>query len=126
MLNFSISWVIIYARRDEEMNTTITLGDAGLILIGLAVLVLLLYCIAFVRNLIPVIKNVNKILEDSKVVSGIAADKAKEVDKVIDDLSSSVGSISNMIKGNQSVVAALTSLINAIGSLKNLLQKEKK
>lgn len=108
------------------MNTTITLGDAGLILIGLAVLVLLLYCIAFVRNLIPVIKNVNKILEDSKVVSGIAADKAKEVDKVIDDLSSSVGSISNMIKGNQSVVAALTSLINAIGSLKNLLQKEKK
>lgn len=126
MLNFSISWVIIYARRDEEMNTTITLGDAGLILIGLAVLVLLLYCIVFVRNLIPVIKNVNKILEDSKVVSGIAADKAKEVDKVIDDLSSSVGSISNIIKGNQSVVAALTSLINAIGSLKNLLQKEKK
>ena len=108
------------------MNTTITLGDAGLILIGLAVLVLLLYCIAFVRNLIPVIKNVNKILEDSKVVSGIAADKAKEVDKVIDDVSSSVGSISNIIKGNQSVVAALTSLINAIGSLKNLFQKEKK
>lgn len=126
MLNISISWVIIYARRDEEMNTTITLGDAGLILIGLAALVLLLYCIAFVRNLIPAIKNVNKILEDSKVISGIAADKAKEVDKIVDDLSSSIGSISNIIKGNQSVVAALTSLINAIGSLKNLFQKEKK
>ncbi len=126
MLNFSISWVIIYARRDEEMNTTITLGDAGLILIGLAILVLLLYCIAFVRNLIPVIKNLNKILEDSKVVSGIAADKAKEVDKLVDDLSSSVGSISKAIKGNQSIVAALTSLINAIGSLRTLFEKEKK
>ncbi|HML37126.1 MAG TPA: hypothetical protein PKA19_06885 [Bacillota bacterium] len=108
------------------MNTTITLGDAGLILIGLAILVLLLYCIAFVRNLIPVIKNLNKILEDSKVVSGIAADKAKEVDKLVDDLSSSVGSISKAIKGNQSIVAALTSLINAIGSLRTLFEKEKK
>ena len=108
------------------MNSTITLGDAGLILIGLAVLVLIIYCIAFVKNLIPAIKNINKILEDTQVISGIAADNAKEVDKIIGDLSSSVGSISDIIKGNQSVVAALTSLVNAIGSLRNLLQREKK
>ena len=44
------------------MDMTITLGDAGLILIGLAVLVLLVYSIVFVRNLIPVVKNMNKIL----------------------------------------------------------------
>jgi len=108
------------------MNNTITLGDAGLILIGLAVLILIIYCIAFVKNLIPAIKNMNKILEDTQVISGIAADNAKEVNKIIGDLSSSVGSISGIIKGNQSVVAAITSLINAIGSLRNLLQKEKK
>lgn len=108
------------------MDTTITLGDAGLVLIGLAILVLLIYCILFVKNLIPVVKNMNKILEDTQVVSAITADKAKELDKIVSDLSSSVGSISDIIKGNQSVVAALTSLINAIGSLKNLLQKDKK
>lgn len=108
------------------MNTTITLGEAGLILIGLAVLILLIYCIAFVKNLIPAVKNMNRILEDTQVITGIAADNAKEVDKIIGDFSSSVGSISDIIKGNQSVVAALTSLINAVGSLKNLLQKEKK
>jgi len=108
------------------MDTTIRLGDAGLILIGLALLVLLIYCIVFVRNLIPVVKNVNKILEDSRVITGIAADNAKDVDKIVRELSSSVGSISDVIKGNQSVVAALTSLINAIGSLKNLLEKFKK
>jgi uncharacterized protein YoxC len=108
------------------MDTAITIGDAGLILIGLAILVLLIYCIICVKNLIPVIKNVNKILEDSRVITGIAADNAKEVDKIIGDLSSSVGSISDIIKGNQSVISALTNLINAIGSLKNLLQREKK
>ncbi len=108
------------------MNTTITLGDAGLILIGLAVLVLIIYCIGFVRNLIPAVKNMNKILEDAQVISGIAADNAKEVNKIIGEVSSSVGSIPDIIKGNQSVVAALTSLVHAIGSFKNLLQKEKK
>lgn len=108
------------------MDTTIRLGDAGLILIGLALLVLLIYCIVFVRNLIPVVKNVNKILEDSRVITGIVADNAKDVDKIVRELSSSVGSISDVIKGNQSVVAALTSLINAISSLKNLLEKFKK
>ncbi|MPN54411.1 hypothetical protein SDC9_202081 [bioreactor metagenome] len=108
------------------MDTTITIGDAGSILIGLALLVLIAYCIVFVKNLIPVIKNVNKILEDSRVVSGIAAEKAKDVDKIIGDVSSSVRSISDTIKGNQSVISALTSLINAIGSLKNLVQGKKK
>ena len=107
------------------MDTTITLGDAGLILIGLAVLVLLLYCIIFVKNLIPAVKNMNKILEDAQVISGIAADNAKELDKIVGDVSSSVSSLSDVIKGNQSVIAALTSLVNAIGSLKNLLQKGK-
>ncbi|MDF3001908.1 MAG: hypothetical protein K0Q48_2027 [Bacillota bacterium] len=108
------------------MNTTITLGDAGLILIGLAVFVLLVYCIQFVRNLIPTVRNVNKILEDAQVISGIAAENAKEVDKIIGDVSTSVDSISNIIKGNQSVIAALTSLVNAVGSLKNLLVRDKK
>lgn len=108
------------------MDTTITLGDAGLLLIGLALLVLIIYCIFFVRNLIPAIKNINKILEDTQVISGIAAEKTKEVQKIIDDVSISVSSVSEIIKGNQSMVAALTSIINAIGSLKNLLRKQKK
>ncbi len=107
------------------MNTTITLGDAGLLLIGLAIFVLLIYCIIFVKNMIQAVKNINIILGDTQVISGIAADNAKEVDKIIGEVSSSVNSISDIIKGNQSVVAALTSLVNAIGSLKNLLQKAK-
>jgi uncharacterized protein YoxC len=108
------------------MDTTITLGDAGLILIGLAVLTLLIYCIVFVKNLIPTVKNMNKILEDTQVITGIAAERSKDVDKIIGDVSISVGSISDIIKGNQSVVAALTSLVNAVGSLRNLLDRKEK
>ncbi len=105
------------------MNTTITIGDAGLILIGLAILILIFYCILFVKNLVVTLKNMNKILEDTQVITGIAADSAQNVQKIVTDLSTSIGSVSDIIKGNQSVIAALTALINAIASIKNLLQK---
>lgn len=108
------------------MDTTINLGDAGLILIGLAVLVLLIYLIVAVKNLIPVFRSLNRILEDANVISGIAADNAKEVDKIIGDVSSSVSNIASSIKGNQNIVSALSSLIKALGSLSILLQKQKK
>ena len=106
------------------MDTPITLGTAGLIIIGAGIVVLLVYCIAFMKNLIITVKHANKILEDTQVISKIAADKSKEVDKVINDVASSVGSISDIIKGNQSTISALTSIVNALGSLKNLIKKK--
>ena len=105
------------------MDSVITIKDAGLIIIGLGLIILIAYCIAFMRNLIVTVKATNKILEDASVISKIAADKSKDVDKIISGAASSVSSISESIKGNQSTVAALTSLINAIGSLKKLLKK---
>ncbi len=105
------------------MNATITLGEAGSILIGLALFVLIVYLILMVRNMIPALKSVSKILKDTEVISGVAADSTKEVEKIVVGLSSSVGSLSEVIKGNQSVVAALTSVINSLASLKNLLKK---
>ena len=107
------------------MDMTINLGDAGLILIGLAVLVLLIYIIIVVKNFIPVVRSLNKILDDVQVISGITAENAKDLDKIVGDVSSSVSNIASSIKGNQSFIAALSSLINALGSLNSLLRKDK-
>lgn len=105
------------------MNTTITLGDAGLILIGIGVLILLFYCIQLVRNLIPTVKTLNKILEDANEISGVAVESTHEVKRIVGDVTTSVGTMADIIKGNQNVIAAFTSIINALGSLKNLLRK---
>lgn len=105
------------------MNATITLGEAGSILIGLALFVLIVYLILMVKNLIPALKSVSKILKDTEVISGVAADSTKEVEKIVVGLSSSVGSFTDILKGNQSIVSALTSIINALASLKRLLKK---
>lgn len=105
------------------MNTTITLSDAGLILIGLALIVLLFYSIVFVKNLIVTIKKLNKILDDTQVITAVAAESATSAQKVVADVAESVGTVSKAIKGNQSVIQALTSLVNAVTALKNLIKK---
>jgi len=105
------------------MNATITLGEAGSILIGLALFVLIVYLIIMVKNLIPTLKSISKIMKDTEVISGVAAESTKEVEKIVVGLSSSVGSFTDILKGNQSMVAALTSIVNALTSLKNLIKK---
>lgn len=104
---------------------TISLKDLGMILIGTGIIVLLAYLILFVKNLIPSAKSMARIMADAEVVSSIAREGAEETEKMIGDLSSSVSSVADIIKGNQSTISALTSIINALGSLNNLLKKRK-
>jgi len=120
--------VAAIAAMEVKMNTPLTLTpmELGLIVIGVGIIIFIAYCIAFVKNLVITVKHANKILEDAQVISKIAADRSKEVDKVVNDLVYSVGSVSEVIKGNQSTVAALTSIVNALASLKNIIKKEKK
>jgi hypothetical protein len=60
------------------------------------------------------------------VISEIAAKRSKDVDKLISDATESMGSLADIVKGNQSTIAALTSIVNALGSLKNLVSRDKK
>ena len=107
------------------MEITITLRDAGLILIGVGLIVLIVYCIIFMKNLVTTAKHANKILEDVQIVSKIAAEKSQELDKMITDAAGSISSVSDIIKGNQSVISAFTSIFNAVASAKNLFGKSK-
>jgi len=104
------------------MDTAISLKDAGLILIGAGLIVLIAYCIAFMKNLVVTVKRTNKILEDTQVITKLAADKSKEIDKAISGVTSSIGNLSEALKGNQSKIAAFSSIINALTSLKNLVK----
>ncbi|MDR2133017.1 MAG: hypothetical protein LBP30_06690 [Clostridiales Family XIII bacterium] len=102
------------------MNTAITMKDAGLILLGVGLIILVFYAAYLIKNLITTVKSVNKILADAEVISEIAARRGKDVDKLIGEATESVSGLADIIKGNQSTIAALTSIVNALGSLKNL------
>ena len=103
---------------------TITITYQGLILTILAVLgmILLVYLILLLRKLIGTLREVDKILSDAKIVSGIASDKAQVVDGIIDDAGETVGSITDAIRGNQSIVAAASSLVNTFSSVIGLVR----
>jgi|SRR5665648_58001 len=107
------------------MEITLSLKDMGMLLIGIGLIVLLMYFIVLVKNLINTIKLTNKILEDSKVITSIAADRAKEIDSIVGDVSVTIGSLTESIKGNQSALKALSTIVNTLGAIKSLFNKEK-
>jgi predicted PurR-regulated permease PerM len=108
------------------MDTAITVKDAGLIVLGIGLIILVFYGVYLIKNLVETVRSLNKVLADVEVMSEIAARRGKDVDRLIGDATESMGSLADIIKGNQSVIAALTSIVNALGSLKNLIWTDKK
>lgn len=102
---------------------TLTLKDLFLLIIGIGAIVLLVYLIVLFKNLIVTVKKANKILDDANVVTSITASRATEVNGVVDDVVGALGSVANSVKGNQSTMAAVSTLINALGSLRKIIKK---
>jgi len=110
----------------QFLSELVAVGDVFIVLVGTGLVILIIYCIVFMKNLIGTVKRTNKILDDTQIVSGIAAERAKDADKVLGDVVESVGSVSEMFKGNQNMVMALTAIINSLASLKTIFDKRKK
>ncbi len=106
-----------------NVSLTFTLWELGYFLIGILLIILILYAIIFIKNLIPLLKTSLKILQDVNAVSEITAERSKQVDETITNITEAVGIVTDAIKGNQNKATAITNLINALTSLKNLLKK---
>ena len=104
------------------MTVTITWEGVLLTLLAALAIVLLIYLIALTRKAIITLTKVNSVLDDAKIVSEVA-DKAQKIDKIVDGVSDSVGTVVNSIKGNQSIVAAITSIVNAASSFAGIVRK---
>ncbi len=108
------------------MEMMISLKDVGLILLFAAAIVLIVFLVILIRNLNETIKNATKVLEDVKVVSEIAQRRLNEVDGVMDDVISSVGSLSKALKGEESSLKSISSIAKAVTSVINIFKKEDK
>ena len=106
------------------MEIVISLKDLGLIVLLIFLIVLIIYMIGVMRNLIVTIKKTNKILEDTGVITGIAAERAKEADAAVGDIIEAIGIVGSAIKGNQSTLKAVTNAVNAVTEIKNAFRKK--
>lgn len=103
---------------------TIDVKSALIYLLFIALIILVVYLTLLTKNLIKTIKETNKILADTSVISGIAADKATQVDAIVDDVQSAVSDLSQAVKGQQNFVGALSNIVKALGSLVAIFKRD--
>ena len=108
------------------MTITVTLKGVLLTAIAVLVIIALIYLIILLNNLIKTLKQTNLIMEDAKIISATAAEKAQQIDGIVSGIGSSVGTVVNSIKGNQNVVSAATSVVNAASSFAGVVKKPSK
>lgn len=107
-----------------EIMVTIDLKLLGWGLVVLCLVILLIFCIVLVKNLIVTVKHTNKVLEDTEVITGIAADRTKELNSAVGDMSKAISGFAEAVKGKQNIVGAVSALVKAFAALKNIASKQ--
>ena len=85
-----------------------------LVLIALIVLLIILAVVA--KNLITTVKELNRVLEDTTVVTNVLQERTTEVNGIVGDLGAAVDDVTKAMQGNQSLVGALTNVGKAVAS----------
>ena len=106
------------------MNVMIDLKTLFLIVLGIALLVLIIYLIQLTRKIMASMDHTINILEDVAIITDLAAKRSKDVDGIIGDVSDSVESLSQAVKGDQNIFSAISSVIKAVAAVKNAGSKE--
>lgn len=106
------------------MNVMIDLKTLFLIVLGVALLVLIIYLIQLTRKIMTSMDHTINILEDVATITDLAAKRSKDVDGIIGDVSESVESLSQAVKGDQNIFSAISSVIKAVAAVKNVGSKE--
>ena len=104
---------------------TIDIKTALIYLLLIAAVVLVCYFIVAVKHLITTIKHLNKVLEDTAVITSVAADRSVEVNGMIDDLQSAVTDVAQAVRGEVGVIGSVANITKAAVSIKELLQSKK-
>jgi len=105
---------------------TIDVKTTLICLVLVALLVLIIYLCVMVKNLIVTLKKANQVIDDASVVSGIASDKATEIDGMVGDIGDAVTGVVKAVKGNENLIGTLTNLAKGIGALVSVLKKDEK
>ena len=103
------------------MDTVVTFKDLLILAIGIGIIVLLISLIKLTATLIKTLKKTNAVLDDTQVITGIAAERTKEIDVAVGDTVGVVANVAKSFKGRQGVVGSVTTLAAAVGSLRELL-----
>jgi uncharacterized protein YoxC len=105
------------------MDAQIQVGTLLLVLLGIGGFILIIYLIVLVRNLNETLKKANVVIDEAHVVTEFAAKRTTEIDGMIDDVSTSIKSISDNLKGNINFAKVIAAFVNLGTAIKGFSEK---
>jgi len=93
---------------------TIDVKDALLCLLIIALIVLAIYAIFAVFHLVKTLKQAQTVLDEFEVVSKIASERTKQLDKIIDQTTSKIKSGQNILNSIPIIVTAVSRIAKVV------------
>lgn len=103
---------------------TIDVKDLLICLVLIALIVLLIILCVVAKNLITTVKELNRVLEDTTVITDVAQRRTTQMDEAVGDLGIAVADVTRAMEGNQSLIGALTNIGKATASVVSYLKAD--
>lgn len=88
--------------------------------ITLLIFILIVYLIIFSRNIAKAAKRANRTMENIEKISTITLKKSMQLDSASNDFIEAMSKVASALKGQQSLISAISVLVNSFSSIKNL------
>ncbi len=105
------------------MDVTITVGELLKFLLYGGLIALIIFALIMVKNLTVTIKSTNKVLEDTKKITEIAAKRTAEVDGLLDGAIISVSGLTKSLKDAGEIKKSVAGLAKACNSIVKIFNK---
>ena len=99
------------------MEVTINLDVLKATLLCILIIVIIalaIYAIYAVFNLVKTLKKTQKVLDDFEVVSAIASERSKQLDKLIEDMTKKIKSGQNIFNSLPVIFSTITKVAKAV------------
>lgn len=102
----------------SNISFNLTLGQIFMILLCTAAFIVLIYIIVLLKKTLPVIDKLNKILEDTSVVSEALAEGTTAAKESITEISATIKDVSGTLNTNKNIISFITTLISSFSKIK--------
>ena len=104
-----------------KMIVTFDIKQVALLILYIALIVLAISLTVFILRAMKTLRRVDSVLNDTKKISRIASARTKEIDDLTDRIIEILSSLSDMIRGNFSVIDKFTGILSGVASIKSIL-----
>ncbi len=112
---------------------TMSYFEILLAILLIAAIVLVVYLIILLKKLSPSLDTLQSVMKNCDELTASANKSVQEIEVLVDDvkvaandMGASLGSVCELIDGNQNTISAITNLVNSTASIAGLFKKKKK